>query len=114
MNLTVTQWCWAEFELFVDQHLGVNKVLNPTALPNVNHRDGNSKTFRHTFTLLTTTTILPMMGIPNVWKVWGILPCESYSYWLVLQELELLKRSVSLVELAVREGFLRNHKKIER
>ncbi|EDQ99679.1 uncharacterized protein LACBIDRAFT_316211 [Laccaria bicolor S238N-H82] len=34
------------------------------------------------------------MGIPNVWK-----------------ELEPLKRSVSLVELAVREGFLRNARK---
>ena len=51
------------------------------------------------------------MGIPNDWKVCGILPCESYSYGLVLQELELLKRSVSLVELAVKEGFLRNSRK---
>ena len=51
MNLTVTRWCWAESELFVDQRLGVNKVLNPTASPNVDQRDGNSETFRHTFTL---------------------------------------------------------------
>ena len=46
------------------------------------------------------------MGIRNVWKVWSSASDEYLI--LLLQKLDSMRCMVSLLELAVREGFLRN------
>ena len=59
--------------------------------------------------LSSTTAILsslPTMKIHDVWKVWNSASDEFLI--LLLQKLDCMRRLVSLLELAVREGFLRN------
>ena len=46
------------------------------------------------------------MGIRDVWKVWSSASDEYLI--LLLQKLDSMRCMVSLLELAVREGFLRN------
>lgn len=46
------------------------------------------------------------MGIPGVWKVWSSASDEFLI--LLLQKLDSVQCLVSLLELAVQEGFLRN------